>query len=309
MGESDRYIDYKRSSGLSADGNALIILISINAMMFVLLFFIQVLTYVIKLPQDYFVKSIAPYFFLPANPSTLLTQPWTLLTYMFSHTGLIFTLTNLIWLWVFGAIFQQMKGNRMLVPIYIYGGLAGAVAFVLSMYFIPSFQQQIAVTYMQGANSATMAVALATTAIAPDYRFFRMIGGGIPLWILTMLYLVIDFAGVAGMNGAYNIAHLAGALIGFLFVFSLRKGKDWSAWMIRFYDWITNLFNPNKPKPQKNRIKEKVFYKTGNQPPFVKTTNITQQRVDEILDKINVKGYHFLTEEEKNILKRASEHL
>ena len=32
-----------------------------------------------------------------------------------------------------------------------------------------------------------------------------------------------------------------------------------------------------------------------------------QQRVDEILDKINQRGYHFLTEEEKEILKKAAE--
>ena len=67
-----------------------------------------------------------------------------------------------------------------------------------------------------------------------------------------------------------------------------------------------NLFNPNK-KSDRGNIREKVFYNSDNRKPYKKTSNVTQQRVDEILDKINQKGYHFLTDEEKNILKRAAD--
>ena len=73
--------------------------------------------------------------------------------------------------------------------------------------------------------------------------------------------------------------------------------------MNNLFDRINNLFNPEKkPQPVRKRIKEKVFYKTGNQKPFTKRSNITQQRIDEILDKMNQKGgYHLLTDEEKTI--------
>ena len=50
-----------------------------------------------------------------------------------------------------------------------------------------------------------------------------------------------------------------------------------------------------------------MFYNTGNRSPYSKQSIITQQRVDEILDKINNKGYQFLTDEEKQILKKAAE--
>ena len=76
--------------------------------------------------------------------------------------------------------------------------------------------------------------------------------------------------------------------------------------MNSMYNWFIHLFNPYKPAT-KNRIKETVFYNAGGRKPFNKTSNITQQRVDEILDKINQKGYQFLTAEEKDILKRAAE--
>jgi hypothetical protein len=77
--------------------------------------------------------------------------------------------------------------------------------------------------------------------------------------------------------------------------------------MSNLYDRFTNLFNPEKKPRRKNPVKQEVFYNTRGQQPFKKTTNLTQQKVDEILDKINLKGYERLTEEEKELLKRASE--
>jgi hypothetical protein len=142
--------------------------------------------------------------------------------------------------------------------------------------------------------------------LAPNFRFFRNIGGGIPIWVLTLVYVLIDFAGVASMSAAYSIAHLSGGMAGLLFVYFLRKGYDGSLWMNRLYHWFMNLFNPNK-KTDRNNIREKVFYNADNRKPYKKTSNVTQQRVDEILDKINQKGYHFLSDEEKNILKRAAD--
>jgi membrane associated rhomboid family serine protease len=309
MGEADRYIGYrKRKVSFGADGNALTILFSINAIFFILLWFLQIISYIIQSPVGTFESNMLTWFMMPAKFSSLAQKPWTIFTYMFTHTGFIVIITNMLWLWAFGAILQSIAGNRKLIPLYIYGGLAGAVAFISANYLMPSLRPAVDHSFIYGSNAATMAIAVATTALAPDYRFFRMLNGGIPIWVLTLLYVIIDFAGIAGGNAAYNIAHLAGAFTGFMFVFSLRKGSDWSIWMNNGYDWFINLFNPNKKKlsPQR-RIKEKVFYNTGNQKPFVKRSNITQQRIDEILDKINQKGYHLLTEEEKNILKRAGE--
>jgi hypothetical protein len=118
-------------------------------------------------------------------------------------------------------------------------------------------------------------------------------------------YVISDLATVSVSDTGNLIAHLAGALAGFLFILFLRMGYDGSEWMSNFFDWVTNLFNPDKPKKGKN-IKEELFYKSTTTP-FKITPNVTQQRVDEILDKINQKGYNALTAEEKDLLKRASD--
>jgi hypothetical protein len=147
-------------------------------------------------------------------------------------------------------------------------------------------------------------VAVATTLVSPGYRLFPMIGGGIPLWVLTAIYLVSDLATLSFSDTGTLITHIAGAVTGYLFIFFLRRGYDWSEWMSNFFDWVNNLFNPNKPR-KGVEVKEELFYKSTTRP-YRKIPNVTQERIDEILDKINQKGYSFLTDEEKDILKRAS---
>jgi membrane associated rhomboid family serine protease len=243
---------------------------------------------------------------MPAQLTKLSERPWTLLSYMFTHIGVMQVLSNMLWLWAFGYILQELTGNKKIIPIYIYGGLAGALAFSLANYLIPPLRPFIGSASLMGGNAATMAVAVATTFLAPQHRFFQNLNGGIPIWVLTLIYVLIDIAGVASLSAAYSLSHLFGGLAGFIFIYLLRYNIDGSLWMNNFYDWFINLYNPNKTTP-KNRIKETVFYNASGRKPFNKTSNITQQRVDEVLDKINQEGFQFLTAEEKDILKRAAE--
>lgn len=309
MGESDRFSDYQRPRrrlSLGDDGNALVGLVTINIIFFLLLMVIQVVYFFFQADKNLFDAQVVQYFEMPARLIKLSERPWTILTYMFTHTNVIQILSNMLWLWAFGFILQELTGNKKLIPIYIYGGFTGALFFILSNYLIPPINPHIDGATLMGGNSATMAIAVATTVLAPNFRFFKNIGGGIPIWVLTLVYVLIDFAGVASMSAAYSIAHLAGGLAGLLFVYFLRRGYDGSVWMNKSYHWFMNLFNPNK-KSDRGNTREKVFYNADNRKPYKKTSNVTQQRVDEILDKINQKGYHFLTDEEKNILKRAAD--
>lgn len=306
MGESERYMDSRlKRITLGDDNNALMALVGINALIFVSFGLIQIIYYLTQSSNTAFQYEILRWFIIPAKLSTLSTLPWTVFTYMFVHVGIIYTVINMLWLWVFGTILQDLAGNSKIIPVYIYGGFAGALVFIAASYAFPQLHNEIEYSFMLGGNAAIMAIAVATTTLSPDYRLFKMLNGGIPLWILTVLYIIIDVAGSVGT--ADKLAHLGGGLTGFLFIVSLRKGYDWSFWMNHVYDWFLNLFNPDKKPVQKEKIKEKVFYNTGGQKPFVKRPVITQQRIDEILDKINQKGFSYLSEEEKNILKKARE--
>ena len=312
MGETDRYSEYKKIKrsrfNLGQDGNALMGLFTINVIFFLVLMVAQVVYFFFQQTPQLYTTQVVQWFELPASLTRLSERPWTVLTYMFSDTGnnLMRILSNMIWLWAFGYILQEMTGNDKLIPIYIYGGLTGAVLFIAAHYLIPPIRPQINSAALLGANAGTMAVAMATTTLSPNHKFFTMIRGGIPIWVLMAAYLFIDLVGVASLSAAYSLSHLGGALAGFVFVLLMQKGKDGSIWMNNFYDWLINLFNPNK-KSNKNSTKDRIFYNTGNRSPYNKKAIITQQRIDEILDKINQRGYQFLTDEEKQILKKASE--
>jgi len=300
---------YRRRLSLAHASNALVLLIAINMIVFVILAFLKAVFF---LRHDggseaihFYHNNILNLFTLPADVSKLASRPWTILTHMFAHDSVWHLLGNMLWLWVFGYIFLDLTGNRKIAPLYIYGAFAGALAFILAYNFLPGLKQSLPVAEALGASAGVMAIAVAVTTISPGYRIFPMLFGGIPIWVLTTIYLIIDLASIPLSNAGGHIAHLAGALTGFLFIYSFRKGYDWSEWMNNFFDWVSNLFNPDKPKKGKN-IKQELFYKSDKQP-YKKTPNITEQRVNERRDKIGQKGYNSLTEEEKDILKRASQ--
>ncbi|RFM30223.1 rhomboid family intramembrane serine protease [Deminuibacter soli] len=291
---------------LGHDHNSLTWLIIINAVVFVLLKFIAV-AYAVSGSASAaadFQTEVVSWFVMPADIHKLGVRPWTILTQMFTHTDVPYLVGSLLWLWCFGYIMQDLTGNRKLIPVYIYGGLAGALFFELTMYAVPALRSHIPTAAYYNAGAPVMAIAVAVTVLSPRYRIFPMIQGGLPLWILTLIFVAID-ATFAGTNLAVAIAHLAAAGIGYLFVNRLRHGQDLGKWMDDLLTWTDNLFNPEK-KHQPRSSHQTHFYKATRQP-FHKTSNITQQRIDEILDKINQEGYHFLTEEEKEFLKRASE--
>lgn len=313
MGESDRHQDYRKLKRnrftLGQDNNALMNLFILNVIFFLVLLTLQVAYFFYQQTPDIYNTQVVQWFELPASLTRFSERPWTILTYMFSDTGnnLMRILSNMLWLWAFGYVLQELTGNDKLIPIYIYGGVAGGLVFIASNYMIPPLQNQVNSAALLGANAGTIAVAMATTTLSPNHKFFTMIRGGISIWVLMAVYLIIDFAGVASISAAYSLSHLGGALAGFLFVVLLRRGKDGSVWMNKFYHWFTNLFTPAKNSNKDQSLKKKVFYNTGNRNPYSRTSIVTQQRVDEILDKINQKGYHFLTEEEKQILRKAAE--
>lgn len=290
----------RNSIVLGQDNNALTWLIIINAVVFVSLLFIKVIYQVSNGDTQAFQQQIIGTVSLPGNASTFFYRPWTIISYMFSHDSIWYLVSSLLWLWCFGYILQDLAGNSKLFPLYFYGGLVGGVSFLISANFIPSLAQHIQTVSTMGAAASVMAVAVATTVLAPNYRIFPMLNGGIPLWVITLVFIAIDFGTIGITNGAVAIAHITSGLTGFLFVLQLRRGHDWGAWMMQLANWVNDIFNP-----EKKHGKDPYYYKATRRP-YEKTPHVTQQKIDELLDKINQQGYHFLTDDEKEFLRKAS---
>lgn len=296
----------RRSILLGQDNNALVLLIAINLLMFVFINFIKISYYLGNFPEVDFNNNFLHWFVFPASGNSLLTRPWTILTFMFSHDDVWALISTLLWLWGFGFILQSLLGNKHLAPLYIYGGAIGAVVFFTTMQLIPVLRNNAPELWLTGGGASIMAIALAATTLAPNYRIFSMLHGGIPLWILTMIFVILDYAMIASSSAGYGLAHLAGASIGFLYMQQVKNGHDWGKWMHGLVKWVLRLFQPHDKTAENEQLKREVFYNTGNQLPFQKTLKVNQLRIDELLDKINQKGYQSLSEDEKKYLKRAS---
>ncbi|MCH5599632.1 rhomboid family intramembrane serine protease [Niabella ginsengisoli] len=251
-----------------------------------------------------FNKNVLSWFALSDDAVKTLSKPWTVLTYSFVHTSIWQLFASLLWLWSFGYILIDLTGFKKIVPVFIYGTLAGAAAYLIAKEFMPVVAGAES-QYFLGSGAAILAVCTAATTICPNYKIFPMLGGGISLWILSIVYLAIDMATLPANGPALYVANIAGAVAGFLFIFLLRRGMDGSDWMNNLYDWFSNLFNPEKPQQKRNQIKSTLFYNAAKAP-FSKTPKLTQQKLDEILDKINQSGYDNLSVDEKDFLKRVS---
>ncbi len=243
----ERSYKTNRSILLGQDNNALVYLVAINLMVFALLSFIKIIYYLSEIPIELFYSQMQDWFILPASIENYLSKPWVLFTYLFTHASIWGLISSLLWLWSFGYILQDLTGNNKLIPIYLYGGIAGGIGYLLLMNIFPVWANHIqTVQPLIGAGAAVMAVAAATTTLAPNYRIFPLMNGGIPLWVLLIVYGLIDFATLGSANAGVAVSHLIAGGVGYLFIQQLRRGNDWAAWMNQFFHWLNDLFSPTK---------------------------------------------------------------
>jgi len=253
--------------------------------------------------EQIFRQQILQWFALPGQFQQLLYRPWTLLSAMFTNVGVWMVLGNMLWLWAFGFIFQDLSGNRKIIALYLYGGVAGSLGYLLASSILPD---ATSAGLFYGAAPSVMAVAIATTMLSPYYRLFPQLMGGFPLWVLTVVYVLVSVATKPLQQPLSYLPLLAGGAMGFVFMQLIRMGYDLSDWMNRIFDWANDLFNPEKPKQKKTGIKDIHFYKATRKP-FDKKPRLTQERIDALLEKIHQKGMDSLTQEEKEFLERASQ--
>lgn len=294
----------RRKVFLGQDGNSLVFLIVFNVIIYILLSFINIVYLTNNSTEAVFHEQVLNWVSVPAEPATFATRPWTLLIYMFSHINIWELVSSMVWLWGFGFIMQDLTGNNKLIPVYLYSGFVGAIFYLLTVNLIPTLRENVSNTEpLLGAGPALMGLAVAVTTFAPRYRLFSRIN--LPLWVITAVFVLIRLGTIDYGNWGYVAALVTGGVMGYVFIWQLQKGSDWGQWMTDLVNWADDLFNPEK-KHVKVQPKNQLYYK-ASQKPYEKTPHVTQQRIDDLLDKINYKGYHSLTEDEKDFLRKASQ--
>jgi len=282
-------------------GNPVTRLIIINIAVFLLISILRILIFLTGGAGAAFVNSFINNISLPLSLQGIIHKPWTIITYMFTHIEIFHILWNLIVLYWFGQILSDYTSAKKIIPLYLMGGVAGALITVLLFTIIPAFHPYLG-SPMVGASAGITAIIIASATLVPNYRLNLMFIGSIKLLYVALFVIFIDVLNVASSdNVGGNIAHLGGALMGYIFIVEYKKGLDMTLWINRFFDWIKKLF---KPSP---KSKMKVAYKRGvSDEEYNYNKKASQEQIDIILDKISKSGYESLNKSEKEILFKAS---
>ena len=240
----------------------------------------------------------------------LLRHPWTLLTYAFTHEEFFHILFNMLNLYWFGQLVREYLGDRRLVSIYMLGALAGATFFLLAYNFVPAFQEGLG-TPMVGASGAVTAIIVAGATLLPDYTFMLILIGPVKIKWIAAVVVLISLAGVNGGNPGGEIAHLGGALLGFVFVRQLQAGRDLGRPVQAVGNWFARLISRRQPTMRVSSSSRRPEPVAASATSPAKKLNAPgqplQDEIDTILDKISRSGYESLSKEEKQKLFRVSQ--
>ena len=264
---------------------------------------------------------------------------YQLVTYLFLHANFMHILSNMFGLWMFGCVIENVWGPKKFLFYYITcgigAGLLQEIAQLGSFYMtiveqVPGASFGSVLTYGAqyasalnawttiGASGAVYAVILAFGMTFPNERLF-IIPFPFPIkakWFV-LGYVGIEFvtAFASSGDGVAHIAHLGGALFGFL--------------MIRYWNRHPNSgFDRGRGQQFFENLKRNFEQRSKNQGSGYNNPNMhanhggsatkeddmeynarkrqNQAEIDAILDKIRKSGYDSLTKEEKKRLFDAS---
>lgn len=250
-------------------------------------------------------------FSLHANLHYLIRHPWGIITYAFLHDGFRHIFWNLTVLYLFGNILEDLLGKPKVLPLFFYGIVFGGLLYVFSYNIFPLLKPEAPFAINLGCSAGVMAIMIAATTLSPSYNIgIFLIGPVRIIWIAGIL-VFLDFVDMPKGNAGGHIAHLGGALFGYLFVRLLQNGHDLSRPFYAVTDFIAKPFR--KKTNLRVEYKKEYAYTSGStkqtkgNPAQPKETISKQERLDAILDKINRSSYDSLSKEEKDFLFKISQ--
>ena len=263
--------------------HAVIRIITVNVSVFILISLLQLVAFLLQINLG--VDTIQSYLTLPASFTAFMFKPWSIVTYMFLHNGLLHLVFNMLWLYWMGNILHEYLGNKHVYTAYFLGGIAGGFVFMLAYNVFPAFEFIRGQAFALGASAGVLSIVVAVATLLPNYQIQLMFIGFVKLKWMALVLLLIDLISIAQNNPGGHIAHLGGALFGFLYIKQIYNTT--------FIDKLVSVFKP--------KSKLKIHHKSGG-----KNAQPTEQEIDKILDKISKSGYDSLTKTEREILYKAS---
>lgn len=285
------------------NNNAVLQLIIFSAVAFVILGITWGIIKIVYRGDDtnfnqYFISNIA----LPALGG-FKTHWWTVFTYgWFSFGGFWELLSNMLWLYAFGSLVQMLVGHRQVIPLFAYSLLAGGVLYLLAQALPGELGKIPRIIGLLGPRAGLLGMAAAAVTLTPNYRFYLTETFRVHILVVAGIFAVLMIMS-SGFYFPVIFLLAGGGLMGFGYIKLLKAGYRPGNWMYALSNKVESLVTPDQNIRWKKRNKKRNVVLGRMYKP---KSGISQQRIDDILDKINQKGYNSLSAEEKDILMRAA---
>lgn len=280
-------------------GSSFTRLLYVNLGFFLIIKILSAFGFLFKINDvNHFIES---YLSLPSNLSELVKKPWTLISYMFVHQDFLHILFNMVWLHFGSKLFLQYFNGKQLLSTYFLGGIFGGLIYISAFNIFPVFQDTPFINSVAiGASASVLAIFIAIATYSPNYIVNLTFIGNTFIKHIAIFLVVLDFLLIEKNNPGGHIAHLGGAIFGFLYINLLRKGVDLS---VNFYTFLS-YFKFSK----KNKLKKvhKKRSSKNNDDIFRNKKSDKQKKINSILEKISKSGYDSLTKQEKELLFKES---
>ena len=217
-------------------------LIAINVAVFLIAGLLQVL----------FLVDISNWFQLPKEFNDFILQPWGLVTYSFFHGGIWHLLFNMVFLYFAGKMVLNLFNKDTFLAIYFLGVILGGAVFLLSYNLLPGLVDS-KTPGLIGASAGVMSVLIFICAYMPnqDVRLFGLFN--VKLWYVGAFFVLMDLLQITnGQNVGGRLAHLGGALLGYVYARQLLKGNNIGS---GFTKWVNSLGDLFKKKEKKSPLK------------------------------------------------------
>ena len=249
-------------------------IILINVLVFLIPLIMNTILYLLN------IKTLSFFNFFDLHPQInyLLKNIWTIMTYAFIHNDIYHIFWNMFILYFASEYFLNFFDEKKYIKTYFYGILFGGLFFVLSYNLFPVFKNDF--TTLIGSSAAVYSVLIFICSYFPNNKV-NLILFNIELKYIGVIYILLSLVQIPVENPGGNIAHLGGALWGYLYAMSIYN----------------NSFNIDL-KEIINKLNFNNLNKSEN-----------QKMIDAILDKISESGYESLTKKEKELLFKSKDQL
>lgn len=289
-------------------GSGLSLLILINIGIWILIQAIRVLSFFFNDPGGETIEILVLHWFaIPASVPALVTHPWTLITFNFLHLDFWHILFNMLWLFWFGKIFMEFLKTRQLVAVYLLGGVAGGLVYVFAFNVFPVFADIQPVSFALGASASVMAIVTAISYYVPGYAINLLLIGRIRIGYLAAALFIFDFFMIPSGNAGGHIAHIGGALFGFIYIILVRASQKAYRPFGHRKSSATQAGSWFGKRERTGRNRDENHQRPMTDDEYNRQRKSNQDRIDQILEKISKGGYESLTREEKDFLFKTSD--